>query len=235
MMTKKSIFIYIIFMLLVLSSCEKNYSHPYYIEGDGLSDAEGNTYKSAVIGNQEWMAENLKTDLYCNGDSIQYSGADVRVKVYDNDLENEAVFGKLYNYQAVLDTSGLCPCDWHIPTELEFAVLINYLGGYKAAMRKMKSSGTIEAGDGLWKEREPTKTYDGNNLSGFSALPAGIGFYTTFMLKDSTATFWALPTEGNDAIEFSIGIHTHYVEKIENVNPISKEVNYYSIRCIKNL
>ncbi len=235
MMTKKSIFIYIVFVLLVLASCEKNYSHPYYIAGDGLSDAEGNTYKSVVIGNQEWMAENLKTDLYCNGDSVQYTGVDVRVKVYDNDLENEAVFGKLYNYQAVLDTSGLCPCDWHIPTELEYAILINYLGGYQSAMRKMKSSGSIEDGDGLWKEREPTKTYDGNNLSGFSALPAGIGFYTNFMLKDSTTSFWALPTEGNDAIEYSIGVHTHYVEKLRNVNPLSKEVLYYSVRCIKDL
>jgi uncharacterized protein (TIGR02145 family) len=181
MMTKKSVHLGFVSIILLLS-CESDIDHPYYVGGDGVTDSEGNTYKTVVIGNQEWMAENLKTDLYCNGDSIQYSGADVRVKVYDNDIENEAVFGKLYNYQAVLDTSGLCPCDWHVPTELEYAVLINYLGGFQSAMRKMKASGSLENENGLWSNPNDDYVISGANVSGFDALPAGRGFFTPHLI-----------------------------------------------------
>jgi uncharacterized protein (TIGR02145 family) len=234
MMTKKSIHFGLVSIILLLS-CESEINHPLYVEGDGVFDQEGNSYKSVVIGNQEWMAENLKTDLYCNGDSIQYTGADVRVKVYDNDLENEAVFGKLYNYEAVLDTSGLCPCDWHVPTELEYAVLINYLGGFETAMRKMRQSGSLENGDGLWSNPTDDYVIRGNNRSGFNALPAGYGFYYAFSEKSSMASFWALPTEGNDAVEFCLSNGLPYVHKQRYKQMQAKEVFYYSVRCIKNL
>lgn len=216
-------------------SCETEINHPLYVEGDGVFDLEGNAYKTVVIGNQEWMAENLKTDLYCNGDSIQYTGADVRVKVYDNDLENEAVFGKLYNYQAVLDTSGLCPCDWHVPTELEYAILLNYLGGYLNAYPDLKSKGNLNDGDGLWAYNEQPKKYDGTNLSGFNALPAGYGYYDTFDRKDSTTSFWTSSSVDGDAIEIRISEGLPQVQRIINSTLISKKVYYYSVRCIKNL
>jgi uncharacterized protein (TIGR02145 family) len=234
MMTKKSVHLGFVSIILLLS-CESDIDHPYYVGGDGVTDSEGNTYKTVVIGNQEWMAENLKTDLYCNGDSIQYSGADVRVKVYDNDIENEAVFGKLYNYQAVLDTSGLCPCDWHVPTELEYAVLINYLGGFQSAMRKMKASGSLENENGLWSNPNDDYVISGANVSGFDALPAGRGFYASFDYKDVKTSFWALPTEGTDAVEFGITNGLPYVDKQRHTQIQAKEVFYYSVRCIKNL
>ncbi len=234
MMTKKSVHFGFVSIILLLS-CESDIDHPYYVDGDGVFDSEGNAYKTVVIGNQEWMAENLKTDLYCNGDSIQHTGIDVRVKVYDNDLENEAVFGKLYNYEAVLDTSGLCPCEWHVPTELEFAVLINYLGGFQTAMRKMKASGSLENENGLWSNPTDDYVINGTNISGFDALPAGIGFYESFYRKDSITSFWALPTEGNDAVQYTISKGLPYVEKHRNTQAQAKEVFYYSVRCIKNL
>jgi uncharacterized protein (TIGR02145 family) len=234
-MNNQLIFIGLIVTQIFLSSCEKSISYPLYVQGGGVVDAEDNEYKTVIIGDQEWMAENLKTDLYCNGDSIPYAGDDVRVKVYDNDPENEAVFGKLYNFQAVLDTAGLCPCGWHIPSELEYAVLIDYLGGYLNAMRSMKSSGHLDVGNGLWTRREPTVTYMGINSSGFNALPAGYGYYSAFRYKDSLATFWAMPINGTEAIEFELGILTDDVSKQKYTHAQAKEVLYNSIRCIKDL
>jgi len=61
-----------IVVLLVFMSCENQISPSIYIDGDGVYDVEGNYYKTVVIGDQEWMAENLKTNLFCNGDSIPY-------------------------------------------------------------------------------------------------------------------------------------------------------------------
>lgn len=229
------IFITLILSQLFLSSCERDTRHPLYVQGGGVLDIEGNEYETVIIGNQEWMAENLKTDLYCNGDSIEYLGDDVRVKVYDNDPENEAIFGKLYNFQAVLDTAGLCPCGWHIPTELEYAVLIDYLGGYKNAMRSMKSSGSIDRSNGLWIEINGSgRSYPGTNASGFNALPAGLAGDVQFYDRDTMALFWATQIEGSDAIMYEIG-DNDFVAKFNFDQPHEKDGIFMSIRCIKDL
>lgn len=234
-MTKISVYVVSIFILLVSTSCEESTSHPLYIQGDGVFDIEDNYYNTVIIGDQEWMAENLKTNLYCNGDSIPYQGSDVRVKTYENNPFNEEIHGKLYNFQSVIDTSGLCPCGWHIPNELEYMILIDYLGGYEKAMKRMKSIGSIARGNGLWSEREPTYLYEGNNASGFNALPSGYGLSNTFKYKDSVASFWSLSVDGEQAIEYQLGILNQYVSKQVYENSNAKEVLYYSIRCIKDL
>jgi uncharacterized protein (TIGR02145 family) len=229
------IFLGLLVALIFISSCERTIGYPLYINGGGVIDAEGNEYETVIIGDQEWMAENLKTDLYCNGDSIPYSGDDVRVKVYDNDPENEVVFGKLYNFQAVLDTAGLCPCGWHIPTELEYAVLIDYLGGYENAMRSMKSSGSIDRSNGLWIEINGSgRTYSGTNASGFNALPAGFAGDVQFYKRDTMALFWATQIEGSDAIMYEIG-DNDFVAKFNFDQPHEKDGIFMSVRCIKDL
>lgn len=232
-------FIKITFLLLyitVLSSCEKGSSPPNHIEGGGVVDVEGNSYETVIIGDQEWMAENLRSNLFCSGDSIPYTGDTIQVKVYDNDPQNETIFGKLYNYQAVLDSSGLCPCGWHVPTELEYAKLIDYLGGYQSAMQRMKSVGFLNDGSGLWVYREPIELYYGTNSSGFNALPGGYSLDSEFLSneffsKDSLAAFWAVPESGTMPISYQI--LTPQVEKLDYPNPLVKEVLYYSVRCIK--
>lgn len=216
---------------MVLSSCEKGSSPPNHIEGGGVVDVEGNSYETVIIGDQEWMAENLRSNLFCSGDSIPYTGDTIQVKVYDNDPQNETIFGKLYNYQAVLDSSGLCPCGWHVPTELEYAKLIDYLGGYYSAMKRMKSVGDLEEGSGLWVIPEPIYLYDGTNSSGFNALPGGYGFYSTFSRKDSLAAFWAVSESSTNALRYQI--YNPHIEKQFYSNPQAKEVLYFSVRCIK--
>ncbi len=229
------IFITLIISQIFLSSCERDTRHPLYVQGGGVLDIEGNKYETVIIGDQEWMAENLKTDLYCNGDSIEHLGDDVRVKVYDNDPENEVVFGKLYNFQAVLDTSGLCPCGWHIPTELEYAILIDYLGGLYNAMDKMKARGSLDRSNGLWIETNRSgNVYPGTNSSGFNALPSGHAGEVRFYGRDTTAVFWATPVNGTNAIMYRMG-DAPYIEKQSLAQPYSKYGIFHSIRCIKDL
>lgn len=226
--------IVIYFSVLSFISCEKNSSQPLFIDGDGVYDVEGNYYNTVVIGDQEWMSENLNSSIFCSGDSIPYTGSSVQVKTYDNNPDNALVFGKLYNYQAVLDTLGLCPCGWHIPSELEFARLINYLGGYVDAMRKMKSQGELSDGTGLWNEAEPAPLFRGNNSSGFNALPGGEAFTDTFLYKNSIATFWSIPQTGSDALMYELGNFVTYVSRQVYELPSSKENYYHSVRCIRD-
>jgi uncharacterized protein (TIGR02145 family) len=134
----------------------------------------GYSYSSIVLGNgQEWMAENLRTANYRNGDPIPsfivnapsnwglFSGA---YCIYNNDPSNEAIYGKLYNWYAVADPRNVCPAGWHVPTDLNWLDLINYLGVPCAAGGKMKSTGTQ-----YWQ----SPNTDATNESGFSGLPGG--------------------------------------------------------------
>jgi uncharacterized protein (TIGR02145 family) len=156
-------------------------SHSYLnpnLTYSSVTDIEGNTYATIVIGNQEWMAENLRTSKYCNGDPIPNvaeasqwgsltSGAWAH---YDNDSEYDAPYGKLYNWYAVDDSRNICPCGWQMPTEFAWSDLAQHLGGLSVAGGKMKSTGTL-----YWQNPNT----DATNESGFSSLPGGFRFYSS--------------------------------------------------------
>jgi uncharacterized protein (TIGR02145 family) len=134
----------------------------------------GHTYSSVVLGNgQEWMAENLRTANYRNGDpistgldnttwSLTTSGA---YAIYDNDNANNAIYGKHYNWYAVADPRHVCPTDWHEPTHVEWTTLIDFLGGQAVAGGKMKTTTG-------WDDHQG-QSGNGTNESGFSGLPGG--------------------------------------------------------------
>ena len=99
-------------------------------------DVDGNAYQTVQIGEQIWMAENLKTTHYKNGDAIQtgYDGiawdglTTGAYAVYNDDESNAAIYGYLYNWYAVDDSREVCPDGWHVPTDDEYKELEIYLG-----------------------------------------------------------------------------------------------------------
>jgi uncharacterized protein (TIGR02145 family) len=135
---------------------------------DSIKDVDGNVYKTIQIGNQTWMAENLKTSRYNNGDSINkplnWSGDKAGAySIYGDDPANDAVYGKLYNFYTITDPRGLCPTGWKVPSYDEWIVLTNYLGGYQVAGAKLRETGVNH-----WAH-----DYTATNESGFTALPGG--------------------------------------------------------------
>jgi uncharacterized protein (TIGR02145 family) len=131
---------------------------------------------------QIWMTENLNVDKFCNGDiikeaktSYEWSKADEEGIpawcYYDNEILNGNKFGKLYNWYAVNDKRCLAPNGWHIPSNNEWKVLINFFGdenNEKGGLQLKSKSG--------WEKkvyRELVINGNGNNNSGFSALPGG--------------------------------------------------------------
>tara|TARA_B100000508_G_scaffold55003_3_gene42653 strand:- start:18535 stop:19245 length:711 start_codon:yes stop_codon:yes gene_type:complete len=217
--------------------CTKDDNAIVHIPGNGITDIEGNKYSTVIIGDQEWMAENLNTSFFKNGDSIPSTGNSAQVLIYDDDPQNAEIYGKLYNFKAVTDTSGLCPCGWEVPRELDYAKLINYLGGYKEGLKKLKSKGNLYDGTGLWVKRTNDHLYAGTNLSGFHAIPGGMAnksqsVSNTFSNKDTLASFWAIPENVNNAITYQL--ITPQVEKLEIHGDLAKEEVFYSVRCIKS-
>jgi uncharacterized protein (TIGR02145 family) len=165
----------IIYHITVAGGCKKDDAPapPVPVTGT-MTDVEGTVYKTIKIGNQVWMAENLRTTKYRDGSSIPYvftffdwrnltTGA--RCQTHWG-VANTATYGYLYNWYAVKDSRGLAPAGWHIPSKTEWQVLIDFLGGSAAATDKLK-----EAGSAHWDLNNTA-----NNSSGFTALGAGFRF-----------------------------------------------------------
>jgi uncharacterized protein (TIGR02145 family) len=219
----------LILVSFLLTACKSSGNYPYFIEGEGVSDVEGNEYETVVIGDQEWMSQNLRTSKYTNGENISVVLGFEDYKVYDNDSSAIDEFGLYYNYSAVEDTSGICPCNWHVPTELDYTKLIEYLGGFRTSMRLLKSNERLENGSSVWINDSPKNT--GLNSSGFNALPAGFIFIENSLNKYNITLFWSISNENSTFLAFNIGSAPNVVKRLE---PYGKE-SYYSIRCIKDL
>ena len=137
-----------------------------------VTDIDGNVYETVIIGDQLWMAENLKVTHYRNGDEIPtgYSNDDWSnlftgaYAVYDDDPSNAEIYGNLYSWYAIDLETGVCPEGWHVPTDDEYILLTDYLGGNDIAGGKMK-----EAGLEHWDSPNTGAT----NESGFTGLPGG--------------------------------------------------------------
>lgn len=191
----------------------------------------GYTYSTIVLGNgQEWMAENLRTTYYANGDPIpnvtdatQWGNLSTGAWAhYNNDSQYENTYGKLYNWYAVADSRNVCPPGWHVPTDAEWSFLINYLGGEAVAGGKMKSTGTQ-----YWSSPNIGAT----NASGFSGLPGGYRF--------SDGTFYSIGSLGNwwSSTEYVTGFawDCNLYHNLGNVSRwYNGKADGLSVRCRKN-
>jgi len=139
------------------------------IETGTVTDIDGNVYTTVKIGDQWWMAENLKVMHYNNGDSIPNITADWWDLTYgawcefDNDPALGDVYGKLYNWYAVDDSRGIAPAGWHVSDPSEWDILEDFLGSSNAG-GKLKETGTTH-----WNSPNTGAT----NETGFTALPGG--------------------------------------------------------------
>jgi uncharacterized protein (TIGR02145 family) len=155
----------LLFSLLVLFSFKS--------KAQTVTDIDGNVYTIVTIGTQQWLGENLKVIHYRNGDlipNVSDNTAWINLLTgaycnYNNDTNNTAIYGRLYNFHAAVDNRNIAPTGWHVPTKAEWDTLVNYLGGGNIAGGKLKEIGTEH-----WESPNTGAT----NESGFSALPGGM-------------------------------------------------------------
>lgn len=124
-------------MAMLFSNC-KNVEPNTIFNPDGttgtVKDIEGNVYAIIKIGDQWWMAENLKTTQYRNGTPIEnpttnsawQSNTTGAYAWYENDINWKDSYGALYNWHAINNTNGLCPTGWHVPSDAEWTQLVDY-------------------------------------------------------------------------------------------------------------
>lgn len=194
--------------------------------GDPIS-YQGYDYATVLIGEQCWFAENLRTALYNNGDSLLLESTNSdwvsmdagAASWYGNDEQFFGAYGRLYNWHAVHDDSGLCPSGWHVPSLEEWTTLRNFLGGTTEAGGKMK---TVDG----WDEGG-----NGSNSSGFSGLPGGYrySYNGNWNGAGNTANFWTSTANGNDAFCLNLSGGTVYAFIFDENQQYG-----FSVRCIKD-
>jgi uncharacterized protein (TIGR02145 family) len=196
-----------------------------------VMDIDGNIYKTVKIGQQVWMAENLKTTTYVNGDTISdgTGAGDITIQtepkywfVNNDDLNNVSTYGRLYTSYTVTDSRNICPDGWHVPTDAEWTTLIDYISnsGFDGLEgRALKStSGWQENGNGI-------------DIYGFTALPGGsrdnIG---NFSSVGSIGGWWSATENDTDT---AWGRMMNYM--INSVLKFSSpKWSGFSVRCVRD-
>ncbi len=201
------------------------------LEGGGVSDVDGNSYKTIIIGDQEWMAENLKTTKYKDGTSIPLVNAltpwfDLSTPAYcwyDNDIGNKITYGALYNWYAV-NSSKLSPAGWHVPSDAEWKKLIDALGGDDVAGGKLKETGTAH-----WD----SPNIDATNFAKFTALPGGYNYASPESFGNIGQNgFWWTSTEFGTDRAYARVLFYHDGTIRQTFDYIKQQG--LSVRCIKD-
>ena len=209
---------------MFITACGGNTS----IESEGNSESATTT--EVVIGTQVWMTKNLDVSTFRNGEPIpeaksneEWSRASSIKQpawcYHSNDSKLGGKHVKLYNWYAVNDPRGLAPMGYHIPSDKEWTILTDYLGGPNAAGTKMKSSNG-------WRENG-----NGNNNSGFLGYPSGsrdgIGPFAAI----GPYCFWWSSTENSASLAWGLGLNYYDGTSVRSPN---YKVNGFSVRCIKD-
>ncbi len=219
--------------VLLFSQCEKDDDGTNDTNNNGivfgsLTDSrDGETYKTVKIGDQVWMAENLRTKKFNDGteiplvtDNSEWEALQTPAYCwYDNDeATNKATYGALYNWYTV-ETEKLCPVGWHIPSEDEWITLLEYVGGEIGAGTVLKST-TGWNNDG-----------NGTDEYGFGAMPGGARFYLgTYQEMGKYGSWWtSRDSYTGDATYVSSGYSS------DNFYRLMRDFRWgLSVRCVKD-
>lgn len=200
------------------------------LEYGSVTDIDGNVYKTIKIGNQTWMAENLRVTRFNNGDAIKYLDTDnyqfgaslhpTYAWLYHEKNTLGKTFGALYNWYA-LDTFAICPEGWRVPSENDWKNLFVPQGGSSDAANSLKEKGMTH-----WNFQQ----YEPTNASGFTALPGGgfnrFGAFTSF---GAYGYWWSSTATETGAIKYNMYNDSRTVYKYD----VDKSYGF-SVRCIKD-
>ncbi len=203
----------------------------FYTYGSFVDSRNNTTYYTIQIGDQTWMAQNLK---YAGDEvSLGTTTSDTEPYYYypNGDEANSDEYGYLYNWAAAMNgasasdenpsgVQGICPNGWHLPSDAEWTQLTNYLGG-------TTNAGAMLAGqDQYWQTGALTQS-ENFGKSGFNALPAG-NYSGGYPLSGSSAVFWSATKYGNNAYNRNFSsIDINLSQGVGNM------YQGFSVRCVK--
>ncbi len=208
---------------------------------DSVVDSDGNVYRTIQFGEQCWMAENLRTTKYADGTNIALGSSTSTLRAYryypNNNVGDVSAFGYLYNWKAVMGNysffdskpsriQGICPTDWHVPSDAEWTQLTDYVGSNTNVAKALasttgwsSSSNTSAVGNNLYA----------NDTTGFNAVPIGY-YYGSFGSFGHGAYFWSA-TQSN--IQSAFIRYLYYDDAIVH-RSFNNKYYGFSVRCLRD-
>lgn len=261
-MKRQIVHFLILSILLPFVLCSCNDDDGKHTQGkiikNAVKDADGNIYDAVKIGEQVWMAENLRTTLYDDGAPIPLGGSgsyDDGYRYYPNGIaSNVEKYGYLYSWYAVMNgyesseknpsgVQGICPKGWHVPSDAEWQNMINYI---ESQINKGRISTTVVkaiASTKGWEQSDrdgtPGCIPSENNYTGFNASPVGkfSPYHEECVLFGKMAYFW---TASVDTFSFNLLYRVvfrdiHYNEPgVHSVGGEAPESSGFSVRCVRD-
>ena len=233
--------------LMLSTGCRKDDEEPNKLVYDTITDIEGNMYKTIVIGTQTWMAENLKTTKYGNGDLIGTttpatldisSEATPKYQWASGGYEEHVeIYGRLYSWYAVTDSRNVCPNGWHVPTDAEWTILTDYLttNGYGYQGSGNDIGKCMAATSGWFLDQTAGNIGNNqasNNSSGFTALPGGYRYFRGSYLYNVFRGYWWSSTGYSTTNAFGRRMHFSYTSVFKDSSSMCEGL---AIRCLKDL
>ena len=206
---------------------------------------DGRTYDLVEIGGQCWFADNLATDQYRNGDPIPTGLSNTTWQnttagayaIYNNDPANDVTYGKLYNWYTTVDSRGLCPTGWHVPTDCEWMYLEGSLGMSVTDQETAGYRGTNEGGALKSTTGWTSPNIGATNSSGFTAFPGGFrdGNGTYFNVGSyggiGIAGYWWSSTEVDSSFAWYRDLGYDY-SSVFRLN--ANKQTGFSVRCVRD-
>jgi uncharacterized protein (TIGR02145 family) len=220
--------------LITFTIYVNGYSQPSSTEfqcGDVITDpCDGQIYPTVLIGDQCWMAANLNVGRVVS-DLKQEDNGVIEKTCYNNNPQNCARYGGLYTWHEAMNwttdegSQGICPAGWRLPSKTDWEELVEFLG-------------PEDAGQHLKVTRDHTPSWDGTNSSGFTALPAGVGYEAYFGRIEKWGVFWSSTQVDQDYAWFAQLDNFWYpappkYKKLYIGKHFVKE-NGFSVRCVKS-
>ena len=207
-----------------------------------VRDYDGNVYKVVKIGEQYWMAENLKSTHYADGTAMVDGTAVGNINgdytskyyfAYDDNESNVAIYGRLYTWAAVMNgaassnevpsgVQGVCPDNWHVPSKAEWETLIDYAGGAEIAGGMLK-----ETSYDYWNFPNTAAS----DAFGFMALPAG-GRSWDYFFGINTEAFFPTSTQDGSSTIYYISLYNNQCET--NISGSGFKDAGSSVRCVRD-
>jgi uncharacterized protein (TIGR02145 family) len=215
-----------------------------------IRDIDGNSYKTVKIGDQLWMAENLKTTRLNDGTGIElitdneewrFSTAPAYCWYSHDEVVYKETYGALYNWYTV-NTGKLCPAGWHVPSNDDWLALENFLikNGYNfdgstSGNKIAKSLASKTHWDASsWPGTIGNNDYpEKRNATGFTALPGGYRFhYGAFHAIGSNGLWWTSTANSSSPSDATLRYMIHDFTYLHRRGNSMR--NGYSVRCIKD-
>jgi len=207
--------------------------------GDSLA-YDGQSYATVQIGGQCWMAENLNVGTMILASTNQTNNSTIEKYCYNDDAANCTTYGALYEwdemmqYTTIASTQGICPTDWHLPSDDEYKTLEMQLGMTQAQADSMGYRGTnqgsqVAGNEVLWNDGNLDQNANFGN-SGFAGLPAGLSFTAgAFGFLSAHAEFWSSNELGGNGWQRRLVSNSTKVYRT-----VSNKNMGYSVRCVRD-